>query len=66
MSKPLETSAIGQPTIEILSLFPRQGELTEADYFRLPETNGKIELSKGKLTMAPAPTTRHRQNYYLV
>jgi len=60
MSKPLGTSTIGQPTIEILSLFPRQGEWTEADYFRLPETNRIIELSKGKLIMTPAPTTQHQ------
>jgi Uma2 family endonuclease len=60
MSKPFETSTIGQPTIDILSLFPRQGEWTEADYFRLPETNRKMELSKGKLIMTPAPTTQHQ------
>jgi Uma2 family endonuclease len=60
MSKQLETSEIGQPTIEILSLFPRQGEWTEADYFRLPETNRIIELSKGRLVMAPAPTIQHQ------
>jgi Uma2 family endonuclease len=61
MSKPLETSAIGQPTIEILSLFPRQGEWKEADYFRLPETNRKMELSKGKLIMTPSPTEKHQR-----
>jgi Uma2 family endonuclease len=61
MSKPLKTSAIGQPTIEILSLFPSQGKWTEADYFRLPETNKIIELSKGRLIMTPSPTEKHQR-----
>ncbi|MDQ1329138.1 MAG: hypothetical protein QG641_2427, partial [Candidatus Poribacteria bacterium] len=45
-------------TIEILRLFPRQGEWTEADYFRLPESNRIIELSEGRLIISPSPTPK--------
>ncbi len=47
-------------TLELLSLFPRQGEWTESAYFSLPETNRIIELSKGRLIITPAPTTQHQ------
>jgi Uma2 family endonuclease len=47
-------------TIEILPLFPRQGEWTEADYFRLPESNKIIELSEGRLIISPSPTPKHQ------
>jgi Uma2 family endonuclease len=47
-------------TIEISRLFPRQGKWTEADYFRLPETNRIIELSEGRLIISPSPTTQHQ------
>ncbi len=46
-------------TTEILRLFPRQGEWTEADYFRLPESNRIIELSEGRLIISPSPTEQH-------
>ena len=48
-------------TIDILRLFPRQGEWTEADYFRLPESNRIIELSEGRLIISPSPTDRHQE-----
>jgi Uma2 family endonuclease len=48
-------------TIEISRLFPRQGEWTEADYFRLPESNKIIELSEGRLIISPSPTDRHQE-----
>jgi Uma2 family endonuclease len=48
-------------TIEILRLFPRQGEWTEADYFRLPESNRIIELSEGRLIISPSPTEQHQK-----
>jgi Uma2 family endonuclease len=44
---------------EIARLFPRQGEWTERDFFALPESNRRIELSNGVLTMAPSPTGEH-------
>lgn len=56
-----ETKQDNKLTTEVLKLFPRQGEWTEADYFRLPETNKIIELSKGRLIMTPSPTTRHQR-----
>jgi len=49
-------------TVEILELFPRQGEWTEDDYFRLlPETNRRIELSEGRIIITPAPTDQHQK-----
>jgi len=60
MARTLETSTVGQPTIEIVSLFPKQGKWTEEDYFKLPETNRIIELSEGRLIITPAPTTQHQ------
>jgi len=61
MARRIETSATGQPTIEIAELFPRQGEWTEEDYFKLPETNRIIELSEGRLIITPAPTDQHQK-----
>jgi len=46
---------------ELLRLFPRQGEWTEADYFNLPETNRIVELSKGRLIITPSPTDQHQK-----
>lgn len=60
MSQAIENIAIGKPTIEIANLFPKQGEWTEADYFRLPESNKIIELSEGRLIISPSPTTQHQ------
>jgi len=48
-------------TTDILRLFPRQGEWTEADYFRLPESNRIIELSEGRLIISPSPTNQHQE-----
>lgn len=57
----IEVSQNGQPTKEIVSLFPKQGEWTEDDYFRLPETNRIIELSEGRLIITPSPTEKHQR-----
>ena len=48
-------------TIELLRIFPCQGEWTEAEYFRLPETNRIIELSEGRLIITPSPTSQHQR-----
>jgi Uma2 family endonuclease len=48
-------------TTEIAHLFPKQGEWTEADYFRLPETNKIVELSEGRLIISPSPTDQHQK-----
>jgi len=61
MPQTLEISQEEKLTIEISRLFPRQGEWTEADYFRLPETNRIIELSEGRLIITPSPTTQHQR-----
>ena len=50
-----------QPTMEILDLFPHQGEWTEADYFKLPDTNHFIELSEGRLVVLDMPTYSHQK-----
>jgi len=46
--------------LEIARLFPRQGEWTEEDYYKLPETNEIIELSEGRLIISPAPAPKHQ------
>ena len=46
---------------EIARLFPRQGKWTEEDYFKLPETNRIIELSRGRLIISPSPTLKHQR-----
>jgi Uma2 family endonuclease len=61
MSQAIEITQDEQLTIEIARLFPRQGQWTEADYFRLPETNRIIELSEGRLIITPSPTTQHQR-----
>lgn len=45
---------------EVARLFPRQGQWTEADYFKLPETNRIVELSEGRLVMPDMPTDLHQ------
>jgi len=69
MTQAIENNTVGQPTIEIMSLFPRQGEWTEEAYFRLPETNRIIELSEGRLVITPSPTDKHQEivgNIYFI
>jgi Uma2 family endonuclease len=61
MSQAIEKNEEDKLTIEIARLFPRQGQWTEADYFRLPETNKKIELSEGRLIITPSPTSQHQR-----
>lgn len=56
-----ETIQGKQPAAEILELFPLQGEWTEEDYFRLPETNRLIELSEGRITILDMPTISHQK-----
>jgi len=55
-----EISQLENLTLELLRLFPRQGEWTESDYFNLPETNRIVELSERRLIITPSPTTRHQ------
>lgn len=55
-----EISQEKELTTEIAYLFPRQGEWTESDYFRLPQTNRIVELSKGRIIITPSPTEQHQ------
>ena len=56
-----ESSQGKQPTVELLELFPFQGEWTEADYFKLPDTNHFVELSEGRLIIPDMPTDSHQK-----
>jgi Uma2 family endonuclease len=47
-------------TNEVARLFPLQGEWTENDYFRLPDTNCFVELSEGRLVIPEMPTDSHQ------
>lgn len=59
MSTDLPKSQNGDPTWEIATLFPRQGEWTVAEYLDL-NTNQLIELSDGQLEFLPVPTELHQ------
>jgi len=48
----------GEPTWEMATFYPTQGEWTEAAYLAL-ETNRLVELSDGCLEFLPAPTLAH-------
>ena len=61
MARSIEEISPQENLIELLKLFPRQGEWTEADYFKLPETNRIIELSEGRLIITPSPTDQHQK-----
>lgn len=54
------SSRRSRKSTEILDLFPRQGQWTEANYLALPETNRIIELSDGKVVMPDMPTDSHQ------
>lgn len=47
-------------TKEVAWLFPLQGEWTEDDYFRLPDTNRFVELSERRLVIPDMPTYSHQ------
>ena len=52
-----------EPTWEILSLFPEQGEWSEEDYLSLEEkldTHRLIELVDGRIEVLPVPTEEHQ------
>lgn len=49
MARTIEELQAEGKILEILDLFPRQGEWTEDDYYKLPETNRIVELSEGRL-----------------
>ena len=45
---------------DILELFPRPGEWTEADYFPLSDRGRLVELSNGDVEVLPVPTDFHQ------
>lgn len=49
----------GEPTWEIATLFPNQGQWTVEKYLAL-ETNRLIEFTHGRLEFLPAPTVLHQ------
>jgi Uma2 family endonuclease len=53
-------SRIGEPTWEVATLFPNQGDWTEADYFAL-NTNRLVELSDGCLEILPMADRYHQR-----
>ena len=61
MAQTLEELKAEGKTLGILDLFPTQGKWTEEAYFSLPETNRVIELSEGRLIIAPSPTDQHQK-----
>ncbi len=57
----LSTIPASQPAWEIARLFPEQGCWTEHDFFRLDSlTEGRVELSGGRIEVAPMPTVQHQ------
>lgn len=59
MSTELPPSRPGDPTWEIATLFPHQGEWTVGQYLNL-NTNRSIEFNDGKLEFLPMPTELHQ------
>ena len=47
-------------TVEMVRLWPRQGEWTEEDYFALPATHQLVELSGQELIMPSPPSDAHQ------
>ncbi len=59
MSTDLRKSELGQPTWEIATLFPNQGDWSEQEYLHL-QTARLIEFSDGTLEVLPIPTELHQ------
>lgn len=55
----LETKT-AELTLEVAQLWPPRGQWTETDYFALPDTNRRVELSEGEMIMPPHPTDMHQ------
>ncbi len=59
MSTEIPKSQPGDPTWEIATLFPLQGQWSEQEYLSI-NTNRLIELSDGQLEFLPMPTELHQ------
>lgn len=57
---PTIPSTVGQPTWELATYYPNQGDWTEAEYFALHPDRG-VELSDGCLEFLPMPTEHHQE-----
>ena len=55
----IRKSKIGEPTWEIVDLFPWQGSWTESEYLQI-ETNKLVEFNNGVLEILPMPNTLHQ------
>lgn len=54
-------SQIGEPTWELASLYPHQGDWTESKYLALDQRERRLyELVHGRLEVLPMPTTLHQ------
>ncbi len=49
----------GEPTWDIVKLFPNQGQWAEGEYFDL-KTNHFVEFSQGFIEVLPMPSERHQ------
>lgn len=58
-SKPAKKSTRGEPTWEIATLFPRQGEWSEEEFLTV-STNHFVELNDGCLELLPMPNYLHQ------
>lgn len=46
---------------EVAQLWPPQGQWTESDYFKLPESNRIVELTEGEVVIMPPPSFTHQR-----
>lgn len=49
------------PAQAVAELWPPQGQWTETDYFKLPESSRVVELTDGEIVIMPPPSFRHQQ-----
>lgn len=54
-------SKTGDPTWEVASFYPQQGDWTEADYFDVTADRTGIEFVDGTLEFLPMPTRTHQE-----
>ena len=55
-----EDIAVGDPTWEVVDLYPRHGEWTKASYLALTECGRGVEFEQGFVRFLPMPTKQHQ------